>query len=106
VFSDYDVDLTSGRTWFQGVRLYDQSGNPTLLSTATAPIVPTKGDLDNKVFKIMLLNNGQYFDIDSGYEFRANAPAASAEEFRFIAARGKNTYYLQSVTNRDEYVSF
>jgi len=49
VFSDYDVDLTSGRTWFQGVSLYE-------VTTAISPVSLT--NLDNGIFKIMLLNNG------------------------------------------------
>jgi len=65
------------------------------------------GKLNNKVFKIMLLNNGQYFDIDSGAEFRAQETLVGAEEFRFVSAKiDKDSYYLQSVAEPDEYVSF
>jgi len=98
VFSDYDVDMTSGRTWFEGVRLHNNKG-PALLPS-------TMKNLDNQTFKIMLLNNGQYFEKDGGAEFRAQVDEKSAAEYKFIAAKDEDTYYLQSVANPDEWVSF
>jgi len=57
VFSDYDVDMSSGRTWFEGVKLVE-------LNTLVDPPSSTT-NLDNKVFKIKLRNDGSFFHVDS-----------------------------------------
>jgi len=61
VFSDYDVDMSSGRTWFEGVKLFESG-------TQVNPPV-TVGT--NNVYKIELLNNNKFFSKDYGEEFRA-----------------------------------
>ena len=66
VFSDYDVSKTSSRTWFKGVKLIDTAAPTTI--DPTPPAVP-EASLANRVFKIMLLNNDQYFYKSGGYEF-------------------------------------
>jgi len=50
--------------------------------------------LENKIFKIMLMNNNQFFTKDSGAEFRAQETLVGAEKFKFIAAKEEDTYYL------------
>ena len=57
MFSDYDVDMSSGRTWFEGVKLVE-------LNTLVDPPSSTT-NLDNKVFKIKLRNDGSFFHVDS-----------------------------------------
>jgi len=59
VFTAYDVDI-SGRTWFKGVKLTETSTAPPTPVDPTPPAVP-KPSLANRVFKIMLLNNNQFF---------------------------------------------
>jgi len=99
VFSDYDVDLSSGRNYFESVKLVEVGG---ATPATPAPPAPSGGN----VFKIMLLNNNQFFTKDSGAEFRAQTDQASAAEYTFIPAEDEGTYYLQSVANPDEWVSF
>ena len=109
VFSDYDVDI-SGRTWFKGVKLIETSTAPAPVDppvdpTPTPPAVPS-ASLDNRVFKIMLINNDQFFYKESGAEWRAAKWEPGAAEYKFIAAEEADTYYLQSVESPDEWVSF
>jgi len=59
VFSDYDVDLTSGRTWFEGVKLFESG----------TQVDPPVGAINK--YKIMLMNSNLFFSKDSGEEFRA-----------------------------------
>jgi len=55
VFSNFNVDKSSDKGYIEGVYLIGAGAT----------------SLENKIFKIMLLNNNQYFAKDSGAEFRA-----------------------------------
>ena len=74
VFSDYNVD---GYSFFEGVYLIGANSavvptTPTVDPPAVViPTPTTVNNLDNQVFKIKLLNNGQFFNKASGAEFRA-----------------------------------
>jgi len=91
VFSDYDVDLISGRTMFEGVKLIGGKN---------------EDKLDGNVFKIMLLNNNLYFMRASGEELRAYSYETGGAKYKFIATEEQDTYYLQSMDDPDRYVSF
>ena len=104
VFSNYDVDMSSGRTWFEGVKLIDAMA--AVVPPTPTPTPSTVNNLDNQVFKIKLLNNNKFFIKAPGAEFRAEKDETNGEEYTFIAAQDQDTYYLQSVSSPDEYVSF
>ena len=106
VFSDYDVDIHISREWFKGVKLIETTTGPVPDPTPVDPTPVPSSSLENRVFKIMLLNNNQYFFKESGQEFRAGEDEKSGQEYKFIAAESADTYYLQSVESPDEYVSF
>jgi len=76
VFSNYNVNKGPQYDFIEGVYLI---GGETL---------------ENKIFKIMLMNNNQFFTKDSGAEFRAQETLVGAEKFKFIAAKEEDTYYL------------
>ena len=80
VLSGYGVDITSSRTWFEGVQLIDQE----LMCWGYFCLPPT--NFANRVFKIMLLNNDATFFKESGSsEFRAGKDESGGQEFKFIA---------------------
>jgi len=61
VFSDFDVSMSSGRTWFQGVKLI--GANPAVITPTPTPT--TVNNLDNQVFKIKLKNDNTFFHVAS-----------------------------------------
>ena len=69
--------------------------------------IPVEGEqLDNEVFKMMLLNNNEFFSSASDSSFMAFKPESDGMEFRLLSVSGEpDTYYLQDA-NSDEYVSW